>query len=203
MTLDADTKADCYSHGEREWMVYTQQLRARLMRPLLTVFARLHVKPDHLTLLSLAAGLAFSPLYKPAFPAAMVCLLLHILFDGMDGPLARHLGVASRAGSFTDSMADQVIVTTTTLTAVYFGAVDTVSGALYVLIYTVVVLFAMARNVMRAPYSWLFRPRFLVYAWIAVDHYLLPGSLNIVVWLCVILLGVKALTGFVRIRGKI
>ena len=46
--------------------------------------------------------------------AALVALSLHVLIDGLDGPLARHLGIASRSGSFTDTMADQVVVVATT-----------------------------------------------------------------------------------------
>jgi len=60
------------------------------MRPLLMVLARLRVTPDHLTLLSLLAGLAFCPVFfwglKPVAPAL---LLAHVLLDGLDGPLAR------------------------------------------------------------------------------------------------------------------
>ena len=203
MTNAGEPEADCYSQGERHWMVYTQRLRGVWMAPLLTLMARAKIKPDHLTILSLTAGLAFCPLYVPAFPVALACLALHVLLDGMDGPLARHLGIASRSGSFTDTMADQTVITATTLTAVFYGTVHFLPGTLYILTYTVVVLFAMARNALKTPYSWLFRPRFLVYVWIAVDQYLLPGTLNYVIWGCVVLLGAKTLSGFVRIRKRI
>ena len=203
MTNASEPKADCYSHGERRWMVYTQQLRGVWLAPILSLMARAGIKPDHLTILSLAAGLAFCPLYAPAFPIALACLALHVVLDGMDGPLARHLGVASRSGSFTDTMADQTVITATTLTAVFYGTAHFLPATLYILTYTVVVLFAMARNALQAPYSWLFRPRFLVYVWIAVDYYLLPGTLNYVIWACVVLLGAKTISGFVRIRKRI
>lgn len=200
MSKADELKGDCYSSGERAWMVYTQKLRGKWLLPLLLVLTRLGIRPDHLTLLSLCAGLAFCPLYATAFPLALFFLLLHVALDGLDGPLARHLGVASRSGSFTDTMSDQAVIAATTLTLMVYGAVDAVAGALYISVYTVVVLFAIARNVLRAPYSWLFRPRFFVYGWIAVNRYLLPGSLNGVVWVCVILLACKMLTGFIRIR---
>lgn len=200
MSKASDAKGDCYSSGERRWMVYTQELRGKWLDPLLRLLARVGVRPDHLTLLSLGSGLAFCPLYAHFYPLAMVFLALHVVFDGLDGPLARHLGAASRSGSFTDTMSDQAVIAATTLTLVFYRVVDPVAGALYITIYTVVVLFAIARNVLRTPYSWLFRPRFFVYAWIAVNHSLLPGSLDIVIWACVILLGCKMLTGFVHIR---
>lgn len=198
-----DQKADCYSGGERRWMEYTQQVRGEVLRPLLQGLAGARLRPDHLTVLSLLAGLAFSPLYLFTVPWALVALALHVVLDGLDGPLARHLGVASRSGSFTDSMADQTIIAASTLTLMYTQDADVFAGALYIAAYTVVVLFAMARNALNVPYSWLFRPRFLVYVWIGVENYWLPGTLNWVLWACTVLLLAKTVSGFVRIRNRI
>jgi hypothetical protein len=58
----------------------------------------------------------------------------------------------------------------------------------------------MIRNALSVPYSWLVRPRFWVYGWIAVDAYLLPGWMNVVVGAFVVLLAWKMATGFVAIR---
>ncbi len=198
-----DQKADCYSGGERRWMEYTQQVRGEALRPLLLGLAGARLRPDHLTVLSLLAGLAFSPLYLFTVPWALVALALHVVLDGLDGPLARHLGVASRSGSFTDSMADQTVIAASTLTLMYTQDADVFAGALYIVAYTVVVLFAMARNALNVPYSWLFRPRFLVYVWIGVENYWLPGTLNWVLWACTVLLLAKTVSGFVRIRNRI
>ena len=69
-------------------------------------------------------------------------------------------------------------------------------------LYAIVVAFAFARNAMAAPYSWLFRPRFLVFIWFAVDAYVLPGSLDVVLWISSGILGLKCLSGFVKIRNR-
>ncbi len=63
-----------------------------------------------------------------------------------------------------------------------------------------VVAFAMIRNSMAIPYSWLVRPRFIVYAWLLVETYWLPGTIEYVLWTFGALLGWKMLTGFRRIR---
>jgi len=203
MATSKEQKADCYSGGERRWMEYTQRARGVALAPLLRGMAKLGLRPDHLTVVSLAAGLAFCPLYFYSIPEAVVALALHVVLDGLDGPLARHLGVASRKGSFTDSMADQTVIAASTLTLMYAGDAGMFSGALYIVAYTVVVLFAMARNFLDAPYSWLFRPRFLVYVWIVVENYWWPGTLDIVLWACTGLLLAKTASGFVRIRNRI
>lgn len=201
-------KADCYSAGEREAMVWGQQVRAQALGPVLRLLAGLGVTADHLTLTSLALGLAFCPLWlwpgSPAWAksAALVALLIHVLLDGLDGPLARHLGTASRRGSFTDTVADQIVVTATTLAVMSTPQppLGVWIGGLYVFVYAMVVGFAMIRNALAVPYSWLVRPRFWVYGWIAVDAYLLPGWMNLVVGAFVVLLAWKMATGFVAIR---
>jgi len=200
---DKNDVADVYADKERAMMELTQRVRGRLLAPLLGLLARLKVTPDHLTLLSLAAGLAFCPLYFWLPPLAFAMIALHVLLDGLDGPLARHLGTASRSGSFTDSMADQTVIVASTLTLIHAGVMGMLPGALYIVTYTVVVLFAMARNFLGTPYSWLLRPRFYVYAWFVVEEYLWPGTIDYLLWLCVAVLAVKALTGFVRIRRRI
>ena len=198
-----DAKADVYSAGERAWMVRTQQMRARWFGPLLRGLAACRVTPDHLTVLSLLAGLAFCPLYVFSPAWALFALVLHVAIDGLDGPLARHLGTDSRKGSFTDSMADQTVIAASTIMLMWTHTVSMLPGVLYIVTYTVVVLFAMARNAMKNPYTWLFRPRFYVYGWIAVETWWWPGSLDWVLWVCVAVLTVKVLTGFRGIRRNI
>lgn len=185
-------------------MRQSQAWRGRWLRPLLLVLQRAGCRPGHVTLLSLVAGLAFCPVFVwSSQPAALGLLLLHVLLDGLDGPLARHLGRASNRGSFTDTMADQVVVTFSTLALMHTGLAGLWPGAMYLLFYTVVILFALARNALAIPYSWLVRPRFFVFACIPVELYMWPGALNLLLWLTTALLAWKALTGFVKIRRRL
>jgi phosphatidylglycerophosphate synthase len=208
MASPEKTAADCYSAGERDAMVWTQKLRGRWLAPLLDAAGHCGIGADHVTLASLVAGLSFVPLYLwPGQPwwsrlAAMLALLAHVLLDGIDGPLARHLGTASRRGSFTDTVADQIVVTATTL-ALMVGPAPRATGwiaGLYLFLYAMVVAFAMVRNALGVPYTWLVRPRFWVYGWIAVDQYLWPGKLDWVLAGFACLLALKMASGFVAIR---
>lgn len=199
-----DAKVTCYSGGESSFMNWSQELRGRLLRPLLRHMTLAGLRANHVTLLSLIAGLAFCPLYLwGSKPAAFGLLLLHALLDGLDGPLARFRGTASNRGSFTDTMADQLVVTATTLAAIHAGAASAWPGGLYIFFYAVVVGFAMVRNALAAPYSWLFRPRFVVYASLLVETWWLPGTLDSVLWTAAAVLAFKTLTGFLTIRRRI
>lgn len=162
------------------------------------------MRANHVTLLSLLAGLAFCPaLLLGQRIVAFVLLLLHVLLDGLDGPLARYSGNASNRGSFTDTMADQLVVTAAAITMTHAGYAGIWPSGLYIFFYTVVVAFAFIRSAMETPYSWLFRPRFLVFTWYLVEIYGLPGTLNWVLWATSGLLALKCLTGFIRIRSRI
>jgi len=200
---DDKRKGDCYSAGERGWMVRTQQWRGLVLGPFLRGMTRAGMTPDHLTLLSLIAGLAFCPVFFISPAWALGLLVLHVLLDGIDGPLARHQNTASRRGSFTDTMSDQLVVTASTITLMQARLVGEICGGLYIFLYGIVVAFAMIRKSLGIPYSWLVRPRFVVYLGIPVELYLLPKTLEFLMWTFSALLAIKMLTGFIRIRRRL
>ncbi|MEM7013962.1 MAG: CDP-alcohol phosphatidyltransferase family protein [Verrucomicrobiota bacterium] len=194
---------NCYSDGEGEFMQWSQDVRGRWLRPGLRWMAQLGVRANHVTFASMLAGLAFCPVFLwGSQPLAFGLLFLHVLLDGLDGPLARFRGTASNRGSFTDTMADQLVVTATAVTMIHAGFANVWPGGLYVFFYAVVVAFAFARNALDAPYSWLFRPRFVIFAWFVVEVYWLPGTLDWALWAASAILAFKTLTGFLTIRRK-
>lgn len=181
----------------------SQAVRGWLLRPLLLGLARCRVTPNQLTFLSLLSGLGFCLLFAlDAKLSAFSLLLGHVVLDGLDGPLARFTESASNGGSFTDTTADQLVVTFTTVTLIHFGYAAVWPGGLYLFFYTVVVIFAMVRNALAIPYSWLVRPRFFVYACMPIEVYLWRGSLNWLLWAVTGLLALKMLTGFIQIRRR-
>ena len=194
----------CYSGGEGRIMNWSQNVRGVALAPVLRILERLRIRPGHVTLCSLVFGLGFCPLFLLGYSgAAFVFLFLHVLFDGVDGPLARHLGRDGDRGSFTDTVADQVVVAATILTMIGSNLAGAWAGGLYLFLYTVVVAFAMIRNALDTPYSWLLRPRFLIYVWFVVEVHFWPATLNAVLWITTCLLALKALTGFLAIRRRI
>ena len=196
-------KITCYSEKEQDIMDQSQQIRGRLFSPLLTLLIKLGVRPNHLTFLSLLCGIGFFLLFPYSRPGALALLAMHVFLDGLDGPLARKTGTASNKGSFTDTTADQIVVALSTLSLVYFGHLGVIPGGLYVFLYTMVVIFAMVRSGLAIPYSWVVRPRFYVFAWIPVELYVFPGTMNYLVYGFCILLAAKMITGFIQIRKKL
>jgi len=181
----------------------SQDLRGSLFRPILVQLTRGGITPNHLTFISCLTGLAFCPLFLWGHNLlAFAALLAHAILDGLDGPLARFTRRNSNQGSFADTASDQVVVTVTTITMIHAGYAGLWSGALYLFFYSIVVILAMVRNALAIPYTWLVRPRFFVYLCIPVSVYWWRASLEILLWIFALLLGVKTFTGFIKIRRQ-
>lgn len=187
-------------------MEYGQQLRARFFNPLIKTLAHWHVTPDAITITSGLFGGAFLPLWLVNHrAAALICLLIHILLDGLDGPLARHQGTASPRGSFVDTFTDQVVVTLVTL-AWLIGSPSGLNigfGGGYIFLYAMVVGMAMVRNALAVPYSWLVRPRFFVFIAIAAEWLVEWPLTSPTLVICDLLLAIKCISGFLALRAKI
>jgi phosphatidylglycerophosphate synthase len=200
---DEEAKADCYSAGDRQFMILTQKIRAVVLQPLLYILTKCRITADILTLISLLIGLAACPAYFYCRALFLALILTHVLLDGLDGPLARYQNKASRKGSFADTMSDQIVVAATTITLIYAKVIGIVPGSVYIFVYTVVIAFSVVRNALKTPYSWLVRPRFIVYSWFIVEFYLWPGKTDYLLWVFSALLTMKMLSGFYKIRKKL
>lgn len=87
----------------------TKQHGRRLLRPLLSLLAAMHVSPTAVTLfalpLSIGAGYFFA---TGRFIAGGVLAALVGLCDTLDGELSRRTGTASATGAFIDSTVDRL-----------------------------------------------------------------------------------------------
>ena len=105
-------------------------------------------------------------------------------------------------------MADQLVVTASMSALMVDQHVSVIAAGIYIFTYAMVVAFAMVRNALQRPYSWVARPRFVVYLWLALDLLILtpadyPNTFNYIVWICNALLVYKMATGFIAIRASL
>ncbi len=201
----SDRKGDCYSAGERAWMEYGQNVRGRALSPLLRLLTVLQINPDHLTLMSFLLGMAFIPLWYIAWHWwAVATLWLHVALDGLDGPLARFQNSASPRGSFTDSFCDQLVVSAVTILLMSeYPGLSIRAGSTFLVVYTGVLAIAMVRNTLQIPYTWLLRPRLILFLAIPVELAGLQYSIAAVVWCSNIVLAMKLATGFYKLRKRL
>ncbi len=187
-------------------MEYGQRVRGWWLGPTLELMTRAGVSPDLVTLLSGICGVAFAPLWLYGFPGlALLGLGLHCALDGLDGPLARYQQRASPRGSFTDTFTDQVVVTAVAVAWMiqHSNAWAIGLGGCYIFLYTLVVAMAMVRNALAVPYTWLIRPRFFMFAALALEWLGLVWVSYATIAACNILLLTKAASGFVKLRSQL
>ena len=194
---------DCYAAQERAVMVWWQNVRETCLSGLLKRMDNKGVTPNRVTLLSFTFGLIAAICLPFNQPLALVLLFIHLLLDGLDGPLARYQNTASASGSMTDSMADQTIITFVLIALMVMNVVGKLTGGLCIFFYTLVVIFAMIRNRMKIPYSFLIRPRIVLYSWLVLEFSYLPGTMPYLVWSCNIVLIIHTIRGFFKIRESI
>ena len=131
--------------------------------------------------------------------------MLHVILDGVDGPLARFQKVDSQRGSFTDSFCDQVIVSVVTMAMMNDSTriVDVWGGSLFILLYVGVLAMSMVRNALQVPYSWLVRPRFFLFAAIAAELLGCTHAVAWTIWISNFLLAIKTVSGFFKLRERL
>ncbi len=204
MNNENQEKKDCYSAGDRKLMEFSQRIRGAALLPVLRLLTRAGIRPNHISFISLLFGWgAVWFLYSSQNYIALTVLFLHVLADGLDGPLARYQKVSSNAGSFVDTLVDQIIITSLTIVLMDRGIVGIFPGGIYIFVYTAVITFSMVRNAIHIPYLWILRPRFLVYFWLILEFSLLPNTINWIVWLCNGILTVNFYDGFRQLKKNI
>ncbi len=197
-------KSDCYSAGDRKLMELSQKIRGTVLLPVLKALTGLGIRPNQITFFSLISGwLASYLIFINQYKSALFLLLVHVLLDGIDGPLARHQKISSNAGSFVDTLVDQIVVTCLAIVLMEKGILGVFPGGIYIFVYTSVVTFSMVRNAIRIPYLWILRPRFPVYLWLIFEFTIFPDTINWVVWLCNIILIINFHDGFCKLKNSI
>jgi len=204
MTPGNKEKSDCYSAGDRKIMELSQKIRGTVLLPFLKILTRLHIRPNHISLFSLLTGWAASYfIFISENFIGLLLLFIHVLADGLDGPLARHQEISSNAGSFVDTMVDQIVIATLAIVLMEKGILGIFPGGIYIFVYTAVVTFSMVRNAIKIPYLWMLRPRFLVYLWLIMEFTILPNTINWIVWLCNGILIINFQDGFRQLKKNI
>jgi phosphatidylinositol phosphate synthase len=97
------------------------RLRYAATKPLAALLLRLKVRPTQLNLLGLIAGLVAAVVIAQGnFGLALLIFSISALSDGLDGVVARTLGVQSSFGTFFDSVCDRYVDTAVLLSIAWY-----------------------------------------------------------------------------------
>ncbi len=142
--------------------------RDRLFYPIVRPLRDWGVTPDFISLCGILCLIPFGYLVLSSpqpdtIAIASVLLALHVLLDGIDGPLSRLTETDGPAGAFVDMCCDHGGMIA--IVWILSGAelINGTNGNVYVTLYTIAVVFIIWLNVLDHPFQWVFRSKYLTY----------------------------------------
>ena len=194
-----------FAESEQAGQERFQKVRDGIFGPLVRLLIRCRVTADLISLLSLLQLVPFGYLLLTAEDSqqiviASVFIWLHVIFDALDGPIARTTGTAGPAGAFTDMCVDHsgMLITTCILTAA--GLVNPTAAVAYVSSYTVAVAFTIWLNMIGHPFKLVIRTKYLLYALVTAYGLFAANFIGQAVVLFCVIHVIFAIAGFCKLR---
>ncbi len=177
--------------------------RTKWLNPLARFIASMGITANMVSITGFFMIFVFVYFIKRNPIAAIVFLLLHVLTDGIDGPVARVTKKAGNKGAFLDILCDHTGIFVATAGLVYYGLVNGVVGLVYIYIYTIMIVFTIVRNVMRISPKIVVRTKYYVYILFAVYVFSSRNYLNEAMLIFSAIMVVSVLNDFSAIRKKL
>jgi phosphatidylglycerophosphate synthase len=191
-----------FGWAERPYFRAMSAFRYNLFGPFLSPLRRRGIKADHLTGMSFFVILVGFPLLYGArqYGLAFFVLALHILLDGLDGPMARLEGSkGSSRGALMDMTNDVTGMVVVILTASFFGPIPWFLGATYVTTYLYLSIFAVAQNLMGIRYAYVVKTKYTIYVLLVIWRLTGVELVSPVMAVATVYMGVSAFFGFLRV----
>jgi len=194
-----------FSEEEQEKQEAFETKRDRLFNPIVALFIKLKIHPNFVSLLSMLALVPFAylTLFNPHpgkyLIIASIFLVLNVVLDGTDGPLARKLGVSGVHGSFVDMIGDHSGMAIFTIILSFAGIINGSIGNVYVFLYTMAIIFVISLNVLKKPFKWVFRSKYIFYIMFLVYSFGGPEYFNEALIVFSVFNSILFVLGFTRI----
>lgn len=87
----------------------SQKMRQKLFLPIIAFLAKNGIKANTISALKIIPGILFIFLIQINIKIAIIVILLGVILDFFDGPLARHTNTTSDRGKFVDMLSDYIV----------------------------------------------------------------------------------------------
>lgn len=167
-----------YMETSLEIRIYKRfaQMRTSFLRPLLKILDLLKINPDILSWTGLFLMVVFVFVIKDHPIAGFWLIVMRMLLDGVDGPLARYQKTNSDRGKYTDVMVDQLSFALYIIGIVRLGLVDPLPGLLFLYFTVIVTLQLIIKKSLHRDSDWLIYAQAGGFPYILIDaSYVLFG----------------------------
>jgi phosphatidylglycerophosphate synthase len=101
-----------YRKFETETYDHIVRTKIKILKPLLRFLQKHKISPNFISFLSLISGLSTIPLMYTQPKFMYLGIIGHIIFDGLDGALARFLKLNSNKGKIIDLVVGNIVIST-------------------------------------------------------------------------------------------
>jgi len=123
--------------------------------------------------------------------------------DGLDGAYARYTGKASQSGAFTDLVCDQLGMIVVAMLAVFHHLAGPLLGAVYVVLYLIVVVFGVIINVMGLGTRITITSKYILYIVFAVWAFSEVNLIPPMVGILSDIMAIEVVIGYLRLKRGI
>jgi len=160
-----------FAKNEQKKMSNMATSKTSLFSPILKILDSLWVTPDVLSLLwMISIILAWLSIWYNLL-LAFILLILHIIFDWLDGSLARYKNIDSNAWAFVDIVVDQSWLVILCLALIYHNISDPFFIATYVSTYIIMIIFLIYSNQLDRPIPFVVRTKYVAFGLLLVLYY--------------------------------
>lgn len=192
-----------YASNEAKKMAAFKRKKDALVRPLIKIFVRLGVTPNMISYLGLIAAFGFL-IFAEHAKIALILLCTHLIFDGLDGPLARYTKKISEKGAFTDAGCDLAGFLFITVGLTKIGLLNEILTTFLIFLYTLTVFFIVIKRHLKTKIpAWIPRPRLYIFGAYFIYVFTNLNLINGVALIAVAVMVIDNVWSFVRVRGKL
>ena len=163
-----DEDLNYFSKKEKNAINNIKSRRTKILLPISKSLVKLGFTGDLISYLGflMIIGFIYYVIKNPIM--ASVFLLLHVVIDGFDGPVARLRKEDGDSGAFTDILCDHTGMVVVITTLIFVSLVNPLWAIIYVYLYSLMIIFVILRNKLNLPIKVVVRTKYYVYILYAI-----------------------------------
>ena len=181
----------------------TKAWRDKLFCPLSRILAKLGVSPNQVSILGLLVLLGFVYYIDSNLKLSLLFLFIHLLFDGLDGALARLIKNDCTAGEIMDTFVDYTGMFIVIWTLGLYTYVDPNLGLLYVFLYLMMVGLMIVRYLLKIKPKFVIRSKYIIYALFAWLVFTSQNYLNDALFIFSILMVPAIIISLLKVNNRL
>ena len=194
---------DYFSEKELKQVNAFKRFRTTYLYPIARVLVKMGCTADFISFIGFLMIFGFVYFIEKNPTTAVIFILLHIIFDGLDGPIARISKKDGSKGAFIDIIADHTGIIIATLGFMYYGLVQDLVGGIYIYLYTIMIVFTIIRNIMKIRPRLVIRSKWMIYILFIIYAFTNINYLNEAMILFSILMFISVSKDLIVIREKL